>query len=430
MVVDSGKSALPTSFGGYLRSLGPGLVAVLTWLGAGDVVSAGVAGGNYGYALMWAMVAAILIRYFFVSLIAKYQLCNQHGEGVIDGLARVHGWYPPVLLFCVVALGHVQGAFLTVGAGETWVQLTGRGSTWQWAVVWSAAALALILRSAYRGVEKAFKVMVAVLSISLVGSALAAGPSPLGILRGTVGLQLPPDQGSFSALLVVLSMIGAVGGSIMNLSYPYFLQEKGWQGPRYRKLQNYDFLLAVILMLVLNLSVWTLGAEIIHGSDAPLEDLGSLSLVLRETLGQAGQRLFVIGVFGAVFTSLVGVALGLAILSTHSYLCWQKGSSSVSIEWKKQPIYRFTVFWVLVPPLVWTLPGMPGFVTLTLVGNAVQVFFMPLLVVGLWWMTASRRCIGRAYRNRWWENLCIGLVLALTLWGSFQSLRALFSDIG
>ncbi len=37
---------LPTSFLGYLKSTGPGLVVVLTWLGAGDIVDMGVAGGK------------------------------------------------------------------------------------------------------------------------------------------------------------------------------------------------------------------------------------------------------------------------------------------------------------------------------------------------------------------------------------------------
>ena len=40
-------------------------------------------------------------------------------------------------------------------------------------------------------------------------------------------------------------MIGAVGGSLMNLAYPYFLEAKGWRGPQYRRVQFYDFLLAV-----------------------------------------------------------------------------------------------------------------------------------------------------------------------------------------
>ncbi len=84
---------IPRTFGEYVRSFGPGIVIVLTWLGAGDIVETGVAGGNYGYALMWIIVVALLVRFLFVSLIAKYQLCNERGEGVLDGLARLHPWY-------------------------------------------------------------------------------------------------------------------------------------------------------------------------------------------------------------------------------------------------------------------------------------------------------------------------------------------------
>ena len=71
---------VPHSFLEYLRSFGPGFVIVLTWLGAGDVVDMGVAGSNYGYSLMWVLVVAVVKRFLFISLIARYQLCNQHGE--------------------------------------------------------------------------------------------------------------------------------------------------------------------------------------------------------------------------------------------------------------------------------------------------------------------------------------------------------------
>ena len=109
---------VPHSFLEYLRSFGPGIVIVLTWLGAGDVVDMGVAGSNYGYSLMWVLVAAVVVRFLFVSLIARYQLCNQHGESVLDGLARLHRWYAPALFVAVIIMGHVYGAYMTVGIGE------------------------------------------------------------------------------------------------------------------------------------------------------------------------------------------------------------------------------------------------------------------------------------------------------------------------
>ena len=88
---------VPRTLGEYLRSFGPGIVVVLTWLGAGDVVDMAVAGSSYGYSLMWVLVVAVLMRFVFVSSIARYQLCNQHGEGVLDGLCRLHPANAPVL---------------------------------------------------------------------------------------------------------------------------------------------------------------------------------------------------------------------------------------------------------------------------------------------------------------------------------------------
>ncbi len=94
MNTDDNLPAVPSTFSEYVRSFGPGIIVVLTWLGAGDIVEVSVAGGNFGYALMWVIVVAIFMRFLFVSLIAKYQLCNQHNEGVVDGLARLHPAYP------------------------------------------------------------------------------------------------------------------------------------------------------------------------------------------------------------------------------------------------------------------------------------------------------------------------------------------------
>src|SRR5690606_6996638 len=61
---------IPTSFWGYVKSFGPGIVLVLTWLGAGDLVDNAMAGAHYGYALMWGLALALLVRYFLVSIIA------------------------------------------------------------------------------------------------------------------------------------------------------------------------------------------------------------------------------------------------------------------------------------------------------------------------------------------------------------------------
>jgi Mn2+/Fe2+ NRAMP family transporter len=416
---------VPRTFGEYLRSLGPGLIAVLTWLGAGDVVEAGVSGGNYGYALMWIVVVALLMRFLFVSLIAKYQLCNQHGEGVLDGLIRLHRGYAPGLLIACVVMGHVYGAFMAVGVGETWAKMTGVGHTWQWAVGWTAVALAIAFRPVYRALDIVFKLLLALLSVSFVGGALWVGPSLGGIARGTLAFALPPQTGPFDSLLLAIGMIGAVGGSIMNLAYPTFIEQKGWRGPRYRRVQMYDFFLAVLVMIVLDLAVWTLGAELVHRSGRTIHDLDSLTALLGDVLGAGGRVLFHLGVFAAVFTSVVGHAVGLGSIGTHGYLRWRAGlAAPLPADLRGHRVYRRLVLWVLLSPLPWTLPGMPDFVTLTLLGNSLQVVLIPFIAGGLWWITASGRYIGVAHRNRWWENAVMAFVFALALWGAYGSVRS------
>ena len=420
---DSAGPEVPTTFVGFLRSLGPGIVVVLTWLGAGDIVEVGVAGANYGYALMWVLVLAIAMRFVFVSIIAKYHLLNERGETVLDGLHRLHPLYAPVLFFAAVVMGHFYAAYMTLGLGECLANLVGRGPQWMWAGLCAASGLVIVGQRVYGRVEACFKLLLALLSVSFLGCALWVRPSVGGILEGTLAFRLPPDEGAFGAVLIAVGMIGAVAGSLMNLVYPYFLDAKGWKGPRYRRLQLYDLLFAIVVMIVLNLSVWVLGAEVLHPEGLKVEKLDDLPRLLSQMIGEGGRILFYLGVFAAIYTSLIGHATGLASLGTHAYRRWRTPNElPVASDHSGHPLHRLIVAWVLLSPLVWVVYGADKFVSLTLTVQSLQVVVIPFLAGGIWWITADPRYIGEQHRNRWWENLFLAFLFALALWGAWKSL--------
>jgi Mn2+/Fe2+ NRAMP family transporter len=430
---DQPESApLPETFWQYVRSFGPGLVIVLTWLGAGDIVGMAVSGGQYGYSLMWVLVLAVLMRFLFVSLIAKYQLCNQHGEGVLDGFARLHPWFAPVLLVTAIFMGHCYGSYMTRGLGEAFQNVTGVGEVWQWAVPVNVVALLLVFQPTYGRVEMIFKVFLALLAISFIGTAVWIGPDPTGVLNGLISIEMPEQSGKFRPVLVAAAMIGSVGGSLMNLAYPYFLEAKGWRGPKYRKVQFYDFLLAMFAMIVLNLAIWTLGTELLFKRGQVIEDmqLSDLSRLLSDVLGRGGNVLFYVGVFSAIFTSLVGHAIGLAYMGSHAYLRWCSGpGKALDADYRQHRLYKFIVVWCLLSPLIWTAPGMPDFVTLTLIVNAAQVVLLPLIAGGLWAMTARSDLIGPEYKNRWWENTVMAFLFALAAYGAVGAVQEVINTI-
>ncbi|UCH47814.1 MAG: Nramp family divalent metal transporter [Betaproteobacteria bacterium] len=422
---------VPRSFVQYLRSMGPGIVVALTWLGAGDMVDSAVAGGHYGYSLMWAMVIALFVRFAFVSIIAKYQLCNQHGESVMAGLRRLHPWLPWFVGLIGLVFVHFYGSYMVKGTGEASARLLGFMPAGAWSVFWVCMAAVFLYRGAYRHVEMVFYAFLVMLSVSLLGVAVWSGPDPVAAVKGALLFDLPEQTGQFSALLVILSLIGAVGGSISNLLYPYFMQQKGWHGPKFRRLQTYDLAFGTLILVVLNLSVWTIGAEVLNPRGITLKDIDDLANLLTIALGALGGPIFYLGVFAALYSSVIGSATGYGLLCVDV----------VSVSRPSNPlparrglvsqlsIYRLVVAWGLFSPLIWSLPGMPGFVFLTVVANAGTVIVLPVLSGSLWYITARKRYIGETWRNKAWENGLMGGLFVLSLWGAYQSAIAIWAAI-
>ncbi|NIO41745.1 MAG: hypothetical protein GTO41_17155, partial [Burkholderiales bacterium] len=420
-------ATVPSSFTQYLRSMGPGIVVALTWLGAGDLVDSAVAGGHYGYSLMWAMVIALFVRFAFVSIIAKYQLCNQHGESVMAGLRRIHPWLPWLVGLIGLVFVHIYGSYMVKGTGEASVRLLGVLPAWAWSVFWVCMAAVFLYRGAYRHVEFIFYVFLIMLTVSLLGVAVWSGPDPVAAAKGVLLFALPEQAGQFSALLVILSLIGAVGGSISNLLYPYFMQQKGWSGPRFRRLQTYDLAFGTLVLVILNLSVWTIGAEVLNPRGIKLDTIEDLASLLTVTLGALGGPIFYLGVFAALYSSTIGNATGYGLLCVDVVNVSRTSNplparrSFVS----QLSIYRLVVAWGLFSPLIWSLPGMPGFVFLTVVANAGTVIVLPVLSGSLWYITARKQCIGETWRNKAWENGLMGGLFVLSLWGAYQSAKAI-----
>jgi len=407
--------------------MGPGIVVVLTWLGAGDIVESAMAGGNYGYSLMWGFALCLILRYLFVSLIAKYQLCNQREETVLAGLGRLHPLFALIVLAGTLLLTHGIGVFLLVGTAEICIKVTGFGSIPVWGAILALTVLLLVFRPHYRRIEVIFFVLAGALSVSLIGLAGWSGPSAGGILKGLVGLQVPETLGRFDAVFLMVAMVGAIAGSLANLLYPYFMREKGWTTPDHRRVQRYDLILGIIVLIVLDLSIWVVGAEILHPRNIQVVDLESLSRLLGETMGNTGSYLFYLGVFAALFSSMVGNGTAYALLIADAYIQLRPSAQEACAgDYKRHPSFRLAIYWVDLSPLIWVFLGYSDFVGLTVTVNAAQVVVLPFLVIGIWILTARRTHIGADYRNRWWENVLVGFLFAVAaVSGYFSAVKLL-----
>jgi Mn2+/Fe2+ NRAMP family transporter len=420
----------PTGFLNYLRSLGPGIVVAMAWLGSGDLVDSAVSGSTYGYALMWALVIALFARYAVVNALAKYQLCNSHGDAtILDGFARLWRGFPLLVGTGSLLSGFVYNSFHILASGTALYALLGAGhGTWGTFVCAVAVVVLSILfslgRRHYRMLEWVATAAVVTLGLTFLVAAAITGPDLVGMVKG-LAFSIPPNDGAFDAVLVTISLIGIVGGSVANLLYVYLLPEKGWRGPAYRRLQAYDLLAGIMSVVFINLAIWVVAAEAL-GSNQSIANPDDLAAMMDNVLGPFGSTLLWLGVFFAAFDNVGLQAYGYTrIFVDGLHKTFARRAVRAGGEPTRDPVFRRLQFVLLVVPLLFATPYGPDFIALTVFGGALPIIMAPVLIVALLWLLNKRDFLLPGFRVRWWENIVLFGVGAIGLWGTWKLIESL-----
>ena len=403
---------------GIFLSYGPGIVVVLTWIGAGDLVDASIAGAHYGYGLMWALALSLIVRFLVTNIIARYQLCNKERLSIVEGFTRLHHFYAYFLGIYALIMGHLFNSYMIQGAGEALAWLFHFGHPFMWSVIVVLSGLFVLGRNIYNSVENLMKVILAVMSIAFIGLAVWSTPQVGEIIKGTVGFKIPDDVGFYGAFLVSVSLIGAVGGSIANFMYPYFMKDKGWVSPLHKKRQRNDLLFAIFAAIVIDLSIWVVGAEILKPNGIEITSMHDLSQALSIYFGDAGQLIFYLGILGALYSSVIGFSLGFPKVAIDAL-------QNIKKERRKQygekpendPVFKWFSLFILVTPILWSIPGMPGFVTMVVFVNVLSVVGLPVISIGLLIISNQKKMLGK-YTNNWLENVLLVLTTILAIYSS------------
>lgn len=418
---------VPEGFLSYLRSFGPGIVVALSWVGTGDLIDNSVAGGNYGYALLWVLPLAIALRFVFVNALGKYVLFNKRDDpSITRGLAGLHpamGW---LLLVSFVLYIHLLLSFSLSAVGVALSGLVGGAiPPFVGALIGAVSVFLVTAKGVYGVVENTFKVVLALLVAAFVVAIVLVGID-VPALVGGLAFDVPERSGPFDATLVSASLVLATIGSMANLFYPEFLREKGWLSAKYRRVQQYDLAFGSIVVFVLGVVVWALGAEVLHGGGG-VSEAGDIAGALQSAIGPVGAWIFYFGLLAAGWTTVAGsvFALGkMVVEALHAVRPTRAGRYSSRA---KDPVYIAVVLWGLTAVL-WTLPGGPGLVPLVVVSHVLTAPFLVLIVFGLIALLNSREAMGE-HRNRWSANLGLALVAALVCIAAAQGLYQAFAEI-
>lgn len=224
----SGKRQLlppPASWKQKLSWLGPGI----TWMaagagGAGELLFPPRIGSLYGYAFVWALLAAIILKWAINREVGRFAVCS--GGSLLDGFRQLPGPGPwaiwlIVLPQAVVAVTAIAGL---AGAAATALTLLLPGSNTLWMALVLGSTTAFLLKGRYGLLETTATFLA--LGLALIGiiTAISVFPQTSVLLAG-LRPALPP-QTDYQEIVPWLSFI--LAGSAGITWYSYWIPAKGY----------------------------------------------------------------------------------------------------------------------------------------------------------------------------------------------------------
>ena len=424
---DSAVTSTSLSLFTRLKRLGPGFVYALTVLGTGDLVSNSAAGAGYGYSLIWAVALTLVFRFAWINVSAKYVLVT--GESLIQGYARLGRWVVWLILVGVLINGHINimtQLVMTGSAADVLFHLPTPWSAKIWSLSFILVAFAMAFWGGYRTVEIFCKILIAIMGGSLVVVAILSKPDPIGIAQGMLVPSLPQSDGLYSSLFIVMALIGTGAGSTTNLTYAYFIHAKGWRNISFLKQQRLDLIFGVFCMFVMGALLQVAAAATVHPLGIRLEDANDLVKIFSEVQGTLGTIIFGLGLWGASFSTMIGVTIGYAFVVTDivEFLFPRFKESSKNREQgvRNHPVFRACVIFFSFSPLYILFTGVQP-VWLILLVNSIVVLMIPVLTPALLKISNDKNLMGR-YKNNWLTNCVLTLLVLVAIYLTYKNVSA------
>ncbi|MCC5855763.1 MAG: Nramp family divalent metal transporter [Idiomarina sp.] len=405
--------------------LGPATLVAAAFIGPGTVVTASVAGAQFGYALVWALAFAILATLILQEMAARIGVVTQQGLGenlrqVVQSRILRIPFFVLVIAAIVVGNAAYQGGNLTgasigaetlFGAPEWAQQFRVQYDLNPWAVLLGLIASAVLWRGNYRVVERTLIGLVLLMSSAFLITFLLTKPDVLALFRGFV--PSIPD----GATLTVMALIGTTV-----VPYALFLHadsaRERWHDvevPTALREARQDLLISIPIGGIITLAILSTAASAFFVHQLSIQGPADLASSIEPVFGRFAGFLMGLGLFAAGISSAITAPLASAYALT-GVLGWSRQLNAKG----------FRAVWlsvIVVGVLLSSLRIQP--LTLISFAQITNGLLLPLIVL-LLLLAVNQSRVG-VYRNSGRQNILGGAVLMFALLLSARTLWFAFS---
>jgi manganese transport protein len=285
----------------WLKSLGPGLITAALVFGPSKLTITSKLGAMYGYSLLWVVIVAIFFMVIFVSMSTRIGVATN--QSLLASVKQKWGKPASVAIgigVFLVATSFQAGNSIGVGiaAGEMF-----HTSPVPWILFFTGVGISLLFfRSFYSVLEGVMILLILTKLFSFFTTLFWARPDVAEVVKGFTVPSIPDgSQGLIIAFVAsCFSIVGALYQS-------YLIQERIRINPALRKEKN-DSVTGIILLGFMCSIVIICAAAVLHPKGIAVNSATDMAKALEPIFGSNASTIFLIGLFGAAFSSLIGNA--------------------------------------------------------------------------------------------------------------------------
>ena len=381
-----------------LSIIGPGILVAATGVGAGDLATGALTGAKLGVAILWAVVFGAFLKFVLNEGLTRWQLAT--GSTLLEG-ATTHLGRPAqysFLAYFLVWSFMVAAALMSACgvAAQAIFPIHPDPSTGKiiYGIALSVIGLVLVRLGGYPLFEKIMSGCIGVMFVTVVVMAVLLKESWGEVLAGLLLPTVPQFHGE--GLIWTIALMGGVGGTVTVLCYGYWIREEGRFTVDDLRVCRIDLAVGYGMTALFGLAMVVIGSTVqVEGEGATL--VVKLAERMVEELGVIGKWAFLLGAWGAVFSSLLGVWQSAPYLFSDLWDMMQGGQPSRERSMNTQsPSYRWYLYAIATIPMIglWI-----GFASMQKFYAVIGALFIPMLALVLLLLNGRAKWVGEGYRN-------------------------------
>ena len=236
----------------WLKNSGPGTLVAAAFIGPGTVTLCTLAGVNFGFHLLWAMVLSIIATIVLQEMAARLGIISQKGLSEVIKSEIKNPMINKLMMLLILSAivignasyeaGNISGGILGLETivGEIRINF-GSYSLNILSIVVGLIAFALLYIGNYKFLERALVSLVLIMSFSFLITAFVTKPSILEVLKGVFHPSVP--KGS------LLTIVGLIGTTVVpyNLFLHASLVKEKWSSEKDLNAIRKDTIISIVL---------------------------------------------------------------------------------------------------------------------------------------------------------------------------------------